>query len=91
MCAGRAGAVPGKNVFRESSGRVPGKFREPFREPVGLEVPGRFGQVPGLEVPGTGSKVRAGGSRNRFREPVGLSGTGSKVTRFQNPHSQEPF
>ena len=76
----------GKNGFRESSGRVPGKFQEPFREQVGLEVPG------------TGFKVRisssAGGSRNRFRELVGLEvpGTGSKqgLDRFQGSRVQEP-
>ena len=66
------------------SRQVPGQFREPFREPVGLEVPGtgskvpRFGWVPGLEVPGTGSKVP------RFGWVPGLEvpGTGSKVPRF---------
>ena len=91
MCAGRAGAVPGKNGFRESSGRVPGKFRNRSRNRLGSRFQegldrfrgSRFQEpVPrlGLEVPGTGSGNRLGST---FQEPVptglGVRGTGCKV------------
>ena len=65
VCAGRAGAVPGKNGFRESSGRVPGKFRWVPR--LASEVPGfRGSKVPRFREPvPMGSEVVP-----RFQEPV---------------------
>ena len=75
VCSGPAGAVPGKNGFREGSGnrsgnrfrRVPGRFREPFREPVPMGSEVRIGS-------------RARGSRNRFQgSEVWI---GSKVPRL---------
>ena len=70
MCAGRAGAVPGKNGFRESSGRVPGKFRWVPR--FGSEVPGfRGSKVPRFREPvPMGAEVWIDSRVPRFQEPV---------------------
>ena len=80
MCAGRAGAVPGKK-------RVPGKFRERFREPVPMGSKVWIGcRVPSLDR-FQGSEVWIGFQGSEVR-------TGSKVPRlgyrFQGSRFQEP-
>ena len=81
--------------FQEGLDRFRGsRFQEPVPR-LGLEVPGTgsgnwLGSTFQEPVP-TGLGVRGTGCKVRISSRAGGSGTGSKVPRFQNPHSQEPF
>ena len=66
VCSGRAGAVPGKNGFREP-------FRNRFRWFRGLD---RF---QGSEVPGTGSNGFRGLDRLQSSEVPGTGSNGSGI------------
>ena len=82
MCAGRAGAVPGKNGFQESSGnrtgnRLGSRFQESVPRFQGLDRFQETGSRISSRAGGAGSKVWVGSRAASFQGSE-VPGTGSR-------------